>query len=51
MKTPGQIIEELDGLWRQGWRGPVFFVDDNLIGNKRQLRKPVADIIAPTVQL
>ena len=39
VKTPVQIIAELDGLWKLGWRGPVFFVDDNLIGNKRSLRE------------
>jgi radical SAM superfamily enzyme YgiQ (UPF0313 family) len=39
VKTPAQIVAELDGLWRWGWRGAVFFVDDNLIGNKRSLRE------------
>ncbi len=39
VKTGAQIIAELDGLWRRGWRGSVFFVDDNLIGNKRALRE------------
>ena len=38
VKTASQILVELDGLWRRGWRGAVFFVDDNLIGNKRSLR-------------
>ena len=36
-KTARQMIAELDGLCALGWRGPVFFVDDNLIGNKRRL--------------
>ncbi|MFH1524939.1 MAG: DUF4070 domain-containing protein, partial [Chloroflexota bacterium] len=38
VKTAGQIIRELDGLYQLGWREAVFFVDDNLIGNKKQLR-------------
>ncbi len=37
-KSAPQIIAELEGLHAHGWRGPVFFVDDNLIGNKRVLR-------------
>jgi radical SAM superfamily enzyme YgiQ (UPF0313 family) len=37
-KTPQQIIAELDSLYHLGWRGHTFFVDDNLMGNKRRLK-------------
>lgn len=37
-KSAAQVIAELDTLHASGWRGPVFFVDDNLIGNKRALK-------------
>ena len=37
-KRADQVIAELDRLFELGWRGGVFFVDDNLIGNKRALR-------------
>ena len=38
-KSPEQVVEELDSLYRLGWRGPVFLVDDNFIGNKRDALK------------
>jgi radical SAM superfamily enzyme YgiQ (UPF0313 family) len=37
-KSATQINVELDALYDLGWRGGVFFVDDNLIGNKRLLK-------------
>jgi radical SAM superfamily enzyme YgiQ (UPF0313 family) len=37
-KSAAQITAELDALYACGWRGEVFFVDDNLIGNKRALK-------------
>ncbi|MGR3273532.1 B12-binding domain-containing radical SAM protein [Acaryochloris sp. 'Moss Beach'] len=37
-KTPEQLIGELDRLCELGWRGNVFMVDDNFIGNKRNVK-------------
>ena len=38
-KSTGQIIAELNGLYAVGWRRGVFFVDDNLLGNRKSLRE------------
>jgi radical SAM superfamily enzyme YgiQ (UPF0313 family) len=37
-KSTAQVLAELDGLYERGWRGSVFFVDDNFIGNKKHLK-------------
>jgi radical SAM superfamily enzyme YgiQ (UPF0313 family) len=37
-KSAAQIIRELDSLHARGWRRAVFFVDDNLIGNRRHVK-------------
>jgi len=38
VKTPEQMIREFEALYEAGWRGPVFIVDDNFIGNKKQVK-------------
>lgn len=38
-KTAPQVICELDALLAEGYRGPVFIVDDNFIGNKNKVKK------------
>jgi radical SAM superfamily enzyme YgiQ (UPF0313 family) len=37
-KTPEQLLKELDCLYDLGWRRGVFMVDDNFIGNKRNVK-------------
>jgi radical SAM superfamily enzyme YgiQ (UPF0313 family) len=38
LKSTSQVIAELDQIYARGWRGNIFFVDDNFIGNKRYLK-------------
>jgi radical SAM superfamily enzyme YgiQ (UPF0313 family) len=37
-KSPEQLLAELDRLYELGWRRAVFMVDDNFIGNKRNVK-------------
>ena len=34
-----QVIVELEQLYRRKWRGAVFLVDDNFIGNKKNVKE------------
>ncbi|MGH7439157.1 MAG: B12-binding domain-containing radical SAM protein, partial [Polyangiaceae bacterium] len=43
-KSPPQVLAELDALKALGWRGPVFFVDDNFIGNKRAAKQLLPEV-------
>jgi radical SAM superfamily enzyme YgiQ (UPF0313 family) len=38
-KETGRFIAELESLYLAGWRGPVFIVDDNFIGNRKRLKE------------
>ena len=45
-KTNAQMLAELDTLYRLGYRGHVDFVDDNLIGNKKAVKRFLPDLKA-----
>lgn len=44
-KSNAQMLRELDALYQTGWRGMVFIVDDNFIGNKRSVKQFLPDLI------
>jgi radical SAM superfamily enzyme YgiQ (UPF0313 family) len=44
-KEAAQIIKELDSIYKMGWKGSVFFVDDNFIGNRKKLKNEVLPAI------
>lgn len=43
-KTSGQIVAELEAIRATGFKGDVFFVDDNFIGNKKAVRKVLPEL-------
>lgn len=43
-KTNEQMLRELDALYELGWRGSLFVVDDNFIGNKKNVRRLMPDL-------
>ena len=43
-KSNQQVLAELDALRDLGWRGTVFIVDDNFIGNKKNVRQLLPEL-------
>src|SRR6202158_4057914 len=43
-KSNQQMIAEFDALKALGWRGTVFIVDDNFIGNKKNVRRLMPEL-------
>jgi radical SAM superfamily enzyme YgiQ (UPF0313 family) len=43
-KTNAQMIAEFDALLESGWRGRLFIVDDNFIGNKKAVMNLLPEV-------
>ena len=44
-KTPEQLVSEIQSLYEAGWKGGIFIVDDNFIGNKVNVKKMLPELI------
>jgi len=44
-KDSKQLLKEMDAIYETGWKGGVFFVDDNFIGNKGKLMSDILPAI------
>ena len=51
MKTTSQIIQELQSLYDLNWRGSVFIVDDNFIGNKNEVKNNLLPAMKKWMQM
>lgn len=45
-KSPEQVLAELDALYALDYRGGIFIVDANFIGNKREVKKLLPELRA-----
>ena len=51
MKDSQQVIKELEILYNLNWRGPVFIVDDNFIGNKKEIKNNLLPAMRKWMQI
>lgn len=47
LKSTSRVIQELDALYDAGWRGSVMAVDDNFVGNRKEIRQTLAEEVVP----
>ena len=45
-KSISQILAELQAIYDVGFRGEIFFVDDNFVGNKKNVKLMLPELIA-----
>jgi radical SAM superfamily enzyme YgiQ (UPF0313 family) len=45
VKPAARMLEELNALYDLNWRGAVFMVDDNFIGNKSKVKKDLLPVL------
>ncbi|WP_319523946.1 B12-binding domain-containing radical SAM protein [uncultured Desulfosarcina sp.] len=45
LKSAESMVREIDTLYRLGWRGSIFIVDDNFIGNKTRVKRELLPAI------
>lgn len=46
LKSTQQIMDELESIYLTGFRGNLFFVDDNFIGNRKRLKQELLPAIS-----
>ncbi len=45
-KAPGQFLREVEAVYATGFRGSLFIVDDNFVGNKLRARGMLRELVA-----
>jgi len=50
-KEKTQLLEELESVYRSGFKGQIFLVDDNFIGNRTKLKEEILPVITAWMNL